>query len=198
MSVAIGTTDHTIVDGLTALPDKPAAAAQPGASGQWQMLQPAGIPPAPPKAQIKGISASNDPWIGAGRHPRSSSLTGSGGLCPAYLPPSRGKEAPTESCTGGSRLQPIDLAEGHHVPKAVKAERPCPSHGLTAPPTAQNTSYAPTRTGRPVVGTPRALACLSLRAGGGLRPRSFLHRENLCAVPANRDAVNPPGHQGAN
>jgi hypothetical protein len=198
VSVETGTRENlTIVDGLTALPDKPAAAPL-GASCQWQMLQPAGPPPAPPEAQIKGVSASNDLWIGARRLPRSSSLTGSGGLCPAYLPLDRGKEAPSESFTGGSRLQPIDRAAGDHVPKAVKAKRPCPSHGLTATPTAHNTSHTPTRTGRPVVGTPKALACLSLRAGEGLRPCSFVHRGNLCAVPANRGTVYSARHQGAN
>jgi len=89
VSVATGTIDPTIVDGLTSLPDKPAAAAQPGASGQWQMLQPAGRPPAPPEAQTKSVSAWNDPWIGAflqNRLPRSSSLTRSGGLCPVDSP----------------------------------------------------------------------------------------------------------------
>jgi hypothetical protein len=78
--------DPTIVDGLTSLLDKPAVAAQPGASGQWQMLQPAGPPPAPPEGQ-ESVSASNDLlWIGALRHPRSSSLTRSGGLCPVDSP----------------------------------------------------------------------------------------------------------------
>ena len=86
MSVATETVDPTIVDGLTSLPDKPAAAAQPGASGQRQMLQPAGPHPASPEAQMKGVSASNDPWIGDLRHPRSSSLTRSGCLCPADSP----------------------------------------------------------------------------------------------------------------
>ena len=89
MSVATETIDPTIVDGLTSLPDKPAAAAQPGASGQWQTLQPAGQPPAPPDAQTKCVSAPNDLWIGVflqNRLPRSSSLTGSGGLCPVDSP----------------------------------------------------------------------------------------------------------------
>ena len=86
MSVATGTTDPPIVDGLTSPPDQPAAAAQPGASGQWQMLQPAGQPPAPPEAQIKGVSASHDPWIGALGPSRSPSLTGSGGLRPVDSP----------------------------------------------------------------------------------------------------------------
>ena len=82
MSVETGTREnHTIVDGLTALPDKPAAAPL-GASGQWQMLQPAGPrgpqrttclrgapPPAPPEAQ-ENVSASNDLWIGADGPPK--------------------------------------------------------------------------------------------------------------------------------
>jgi hypothetical protein len=85
VSVATGTTDPTIVDGLTAIPDKPAAAPS-GASCQWQMLQPAGQPHAPPEAHIKGVSASNDPWIGALRLSRSSSLTGGGGLGPVDSP----------------------------------------------------------------------------------------------------------------
>ena len=89
MSVATETIDLTIVDGLIALPDKPAAAAQPGASCQWQMLQPAGPPPAPPEAQIKGVSTSNDLWIGALRPPRSSHLTRSGGLGPVDSPLAR-------------------------------------------------------------------------------------------------------------
>jgi len=198
VSVETGTRqNHTIVDGLTALPDKPAAAPW-GASGQWQMLQPAGPPLAQSEAHIKGVSASNDPWIGACRPSRSSRLTRSGGLRPADLPLDEGKEAPGESSTGGSRLQPMDRAAGHHVPKAVKAKGPCPSHGLTATPTAHNISHRPTRTDRPVVGTPKALACLSLRAGEGPRPCSFVHRENLCAVPANGGAVYSARNQGAN
>ena len=108
MSVTTEKTDPTIVDGLTALPDKPAAAPL-GASGQWQMLQPAGPPPASPEAQTEeGVSASNDLGMGAGRRwgcpnavqrvlgpfPRSSSLTGSGGLCPALA---------RSRCTSGCR-----------------------------------------------------------------------------------------------
>ena len=85
MSLAIGTVDPTIVDGLTSLPDKPAAAPL-GASGQWQMLQPAGQPLAPPEAQTRSVSVCNDPWIGALRLPRSWSLTRSGGLCPVGSP----------------------------------------------------------------------------------------------------------------
>jgi len=199
VSVTTGTIDPTIVDGLTALPDKPAAAPS-GASGQWQMLQPAGIPPAPPEAQTKGVRTSNDLWMGAllqNRLPRSSSLTRSGGLRPACIPPNLGKETPSESSTGGNNRQPSHRAAGHHVPKAVEAKRPCPSHGLTTTPTAHNTPQAPTRTGRLVVKTPRALACLSLQASEGLRPRSFVHRENLRAVPANRDAVRSTRNQGA-
>ena len=100
MSVATETVDPTIVDGLTALSDEPAAAAQPGASCQWQMLQPAGHPSAPPEAQTRSVSALNDPWIGDLRRrgspnavhrvwgplPRSSSLTKGVGLCPADSP----------------------------------------------------------------------------------------------------------------
>ena len=201
MSVATRTIDPAIVDGLTALPDKPAAAPL-GASGQWQMLQPARLRRTPLQAQTKGVRTSNDPWIGAllqNRLPRSSFLTRSGGLRPAYMPPNRGKEAPSESSTRGSRLQPINRATGQHVPKAVEAKRPSPSHGLTTTPMAHNTPHTPTRTGRPFVKTtPRALACLSLQAGEGLRPRSFMHRENLCVVPANRDAVRSARNQGAN
>jgi hypothetical protein len=87
VSVATGTIDHTIVDGLTALPDKPAAAPS-GASGQRQMLQPARLRRTPPEAP-KSVGASNDPWRGAflqNRLPRSSPLTGSGGLCPVNSP----------------------------------------------------------------------------------------------------------------
>jgi len=224
VSVETGTRKNlTIVDGLTAPPDKPAAAPL-GASGQWQMLQPAGPrgpqrtawrwgapPPAPPEAQIKGVSASNDLWIGAPRLSRSSRLTRSGGLCPACLPLDRSREPPSESSTGGSKLQRSQRVPGRSMPEAAESMRPCPSHGLTATPTAQNTSHTPTRrdtlppyiaagtpTGRPIVGTPRALACLSFRAGEGLRPCWFVHRENLCAVPANREAVHSARNQGAN
>ena len=88
MSVATGTIYPTIVDGLNALPDKPAAAPS-GASGQWQMLQPARLRRTPPEAQKRSVSASNDPWRGAflrNRLPRSSFLTRSGGLCPVDFP----------------------------------------------------------------------------------------------------------------
>ena len=104
MSVVTGT-NHTIVDGLTALPDKPAAAAPSGSPGQRQTLQPAGgPPPAPPEAQIKTVSASNDLWIGgAGRSSRSSSLTGSGSLRPACLRLDLGKKATTEPSSRGER-----------------------------------------------------------------------------------------------
>ena len=88
MSVATGTIYPTIVDGLNALPDKPAAAPS-GASGQWQMLQPARLRRTPPEAQKRSVSASNDPWRGAflrNRLPRSSFLTRSGGLCPVGSP----------------------------------------------------------------------------------------------------------------
>ena len=81
VSVATGTMDPTIVVDLTAL-HKPAVRPHGGDSRQWQMLQPAGLPPTPPEVQ-KSVSVSNDLWIGAVRPPRSSSLTGSGGLCPA-------------------------------------------------------------------------------------------------------------------
>jgi len=88
VSVATGTIYPTIVDGLNALPDKPAAAPS-GASGQWQMLQPARLRRTPPEAQKRSVSASNDPWRGAflrNRLPRSSFLTRSGGLCPVDFP----------------------------------------------------------------------------------------------------------------
>jgi hypothetical protein len=87
VSAATGTIDPTIVDGLIALPDKPAAAPS-VASGQWQMLQPVRLRRTPPEAP-KSVGASNDPWRGAflqNRLPRSSFLTGSGGLCPADSP----------------------------------------------------------------------------------------------------------------
>jgi hypothetical protein len=101
VSVETGTRENlTIVDGLTAPPDKPAAAAQPGASGQWQKLQPAGPPPAPPEAHIEGVSASNDLWIGAGRLPRSSHLTRSGGLYPALA---------RQACRGLTADSPAEL-----------------------------------------------------------------------------------------
>ena len=198
MSVETGTKEnHTIVDGLTAPPDKPAAAPL-GASGQWQMLQPARLGRTPSEAQTNGASASNDLLIGAGRLPRSSSLTGSGVLCPAHLLPEAGKEAPSESSAGGSRLQSSQRVPGRHVPEAAKDRRRCPSHGLAATPTTCNTSQTPTRTGRPVVAMTRALACLSLRVGEGLRPCSFAHHGNLCAVPLNREAVHSARNQGAN
>ena len=111
MSVATGTIYPTIVDGLTSLPDKPAAAPL-GASCQWQMLQPAGQPPASPEAQTKSVSVSNDPWIGAflqNRHPRSSSLTGSGGLCPADFP-AKLTCATIRSSISKSKLSSIGLA----------------------------------------------------------------------------------------
>ena len=112
MSVATETIDPTIVDGLTSLPDKPAAAAQVGASGQWQMLQPAGQPPAPPEAQTKSVSASNDPWMGAflqNRLPRSSFLTRSGGLCPVDSPVELTRTTLKSSISKG-KLSSIGLA----------------------------------------------------------------------------------------
>jgi len=133
VSVETGTREnHTIVDGLTALPDRPADAAQPGASGQRQMLQPAGTPPAPPEAQVKGVSASNDLLIRGGRRSRSSHLTRSGGLRLAHLPPGTGKEAPSESSAGGHRLQPGQRAAGRHVSRSVEAKRLRPSRGSAA------------------------------------------------------------------
>ena len=111
MSVATGTIDPTIVDGLIALPDKPAAAPS-GASGQWQMLQPARLRRTPPEAQKRSVSASNDPWRGAflrNRLPRSSSLTGSGGLCPADSP-AKLTCATLRSSISKSKLSSIGLA----------------------------------------------------------------------------------------
>lgn len=137
MSVATGTIDPTIVDDLIALPDKPAAAAQPGASGQWQMLQPAGRPPAAPEAKIKGISASNDLWIGARRLPRSSSLTGSGGLCPADSPAGPAHEGLISSPQGGSVLPSTPCVLGSLMQGATGTEGPCPSRGLGAMASAQ-------------------------------------------------------------
>ena len=114
MSVATGTIDHPIVDGLTAPPEKPAAAAQPGASGQWQMLQPAGQPPAPPEAQTKSVSAWNDPRIGAflqKRLPRSSSLTKSGGPRPVDSPAELTRTT-FRSTQPFDRLRALSEAEG--------------------------------------------------------------------------------------
>jgi len=54
------TTDYKIVVGVTSLPDKPAAAAQPGASDQWQMLQPTRLRRASPGARNKSVIASHD------------------------------------------------------------------------------------------------------------------------------------------
>jgi hypothetical protein len=113
VSVAIGTIDHTIVDGLTAPPDKPAAAAQPGASGRWQMLQPAGQPPAPAEAQTKSVSASNDSWIGALRLHRPSSLTRSGGLCPVDSPAEVTRTTLKSSVSKG---QPSSIGQAHSRP----------------------------------------------------------------------------------
>ena len=112
MSVATGTIDPTIVDGLTALPDKPVAAPL-GASGQWQMLQPAGQPPTPPEAQTEGVSASNDPWIGALRLPRSLSRTGSGGLCPADSPADLTRATLKSSVSKGKRSS---IGQAHSWP----------------------------------------------------------------------------------
>ena len=111
MSVATGTIYPTIVDGLNALPDKPAAAPS-GASGQWQMLQPARLRRTPPEAQKRSVSASNDPWRGAflrNRLPRSSSLTGSGGLCPVDSP-AKLTCATLRSSISKSKLSSIGLA----------------------------------------------------------------------------------------
>lgn len=111
MSVATGTIYPTIVDGLTALPDKPAAAPL-GASGQWQMLQPARLRRTPSEAQKRSVSASNDPWMGGflrNRLPRSSFLTGSGGLCPADFP-AKLTCATIRSSISKSKLSSIGLA----------------------------------------------------------------------------------------
>lgn len=197
MSVGTEIRNHTIVGGLTTLTDKPAVAPL-GASGQWQMLQPAGPPLATPEAQTNGVSASNDLCIGALRNPRFASPTGSGGLCPAYLPPGLPKESPRDSSTGGSRPQPSRPAAGHHVPRAAKDRRPCPSHGPSAVSMAQSTSATPTRTGRLVVGTPKALACLPLRAGEGVRPFSSVRPAGPLAVADRRDAVCRAIARGAN
>ena len=147
MSVATGTIDPTIVDGLIALPDKPAAAAQPGASGQWQMLQPAGQPPASPEAQTKSVSASNDSWIGAflqNRLPRSSSLTRGGGLSPADSPAGAVQEGPRLSSQRGlvppsTQRTPGSLSQG-----ATGTEGPSPSHGPAATARAHTPSLART------------------------------------------------------
>jgi len=111
VSVATGTIDPTIVDALIALPDKPAAAPS-GASGQWQMLQPARLRRTPSEAQTRSVSASNDPWMGAflrNRLPRSSFLTGSGGLCPADSP-AKLTCATLRSSISKSKLSSIGLA----------------------------------------------------------------------------------------
>jgi len=110
VSVATGTIYPTIVDGLTALPDKPAAAPL-GASGQWQMLQPARLRRTPPEAP-KSVGASNDPWIGGflrNRLPRSSFLTGSGGLCPVDSPVELTRTTLKSSISKG-KLSSIGLA----------------------------------------------------------------------------------------
>ena len=201
MSVETGTRESlTIVDGLTAPPDKPAAAAQPGASGQWQKLQPAGPPPAPPEAHIEGVSASNDLWIGAGRLPRSSRLTRSGGLCPADSPPGAVQEGPSLSPQRGIVPQSTKPVPGSLMQGATGTDGPCPSrstqrlstgHGLAAKAWAQTTPVARVlveQLGKPVC--PKTLACLSLRAGEGrlplVRPRGsrrVFHRDKLYHLP---------------
>jgi hypothetical protein len=182
--MATGTIDHTIVDGLIELPDKPAAAAQPGASGQWQMLQPAGLPPAPPEAKINGISASNDLWIGARRLPRSSSLTGSGDLCPADSPAGPAHEGLISSPQGGSVLPSTTRVLGSLMHGATGTEGPCPSHGLAAMAGAQTMSIARVRAGRAV-----GQAFLSKNPRLPLPPG----RRGLAALVSSRQAIPAPG-----
>ena len=163
-----GTTDPTIVDGLTSLPDKPAAAAQGGASGQWQMLQPAGQPPAPPEAQIKGVSASHDPWIGALGLPRSSSLTRSGALGPVDSPAELTRMTLKSSVSKG-QLSPIGQAHSwppHAGSNGNRTPVPVPRAWRNG---AGTNPVRCASAGR-AVGQARTLACLSLRAGGGLLP----------------------------
>jgi hypothetical protein len=184
--------DPTIVDGLTSLLDKPAVAAQPGASGQWQMLQPAGPPPAPPEGQ-ESVSASNDLlWIGALRHPRSSSLPRSGGLCPVDSPAGTVQEGPRLSPQRGIVPPSTQRALGSLMQGVTRTERPCPSrstqrlstgHGLGAMARAQTPSVAIVlveQSGKPFC--PRTLACLSLRAGEGRLP-----------LVSSRQAITAPG-----
>ena len=124
MSAATGTIDPTIVDGLIALPDKPAAAPS-GASGQWQMLQPARLRRTPSEAP-KSVGASNDPWRGAflrNRLPRSSSLTGSGGLCPADSP-AKLTCATLRSSISKSKLSSIGLAHSRPPHAGSNGNRP--------------------------------------------------------------------------
>lgn len=142
MSAVTVTIESPIGDDLTALTDKPAATAQPGVSGQWQMLQPAGQPPAPPEAQLKGVSASNDLWIGALRLPRSSSLTKSGGLRPADPPAGPVHKGPISSLQGKRFLQSTRHALGSLMSGATAIERPCPSHGPTIMARTQTRSAA--------------------------------------------------------
>ena len=124
MSAATGTIDPTIVDGLIALPDKPAAAPS-GASGQWQMLQPARLRRTPSEAP-KSVGASNDPWWGAflrNRLPRSSSLTGSGGLCPVDSP-AKLTCATLRSSISKSKLSSIGLAHSRPPHAGSNGNRP--------------------------------------------------------------------------
>jgi len=124
VSAATGTIDPTIVDGLIALPDKPAAAPS-GASGQWQMLQPARLRRTPSEAP-KSVSASNDPWRGAflrNRLPRSSSLTGSGGLCPVDSP-AKLTCATLRSSISKSKLSSIGLAHSRPPHAGSNGNRP--------------------------------------------------------------------------
>ena len=185
MSVATETIDPTIVDDLTSLPDKPAAAPL-GASCQWQMLQPAGQSLAPPEAQKKSVSVSNDPRIGAFRLSRSSSLTGSGGLCPADSP-AEFTRTTLKSSTRGSRLQLIGRAASCHIVKATRVLRPCPSHGPDISAMALSAPDASTRSFR-LTATPNALACSSLRTGGGRQPSLIIN----VAAPAPRNALGTP------
>jgi len=125
VSVATGTIYPTIVDGLTALPDKPAAAPL-GASGQWQMLQPARLRRTPPEAQKRSVSASNDPWRGAylrNRLPRSSFLTRSGGLCPVDFP-AKLTCATIRSSISKGKLSSIGLAHSRPPHAGSNGNRP--------------------------------------------------------------------------
>jgi len=212
VSAATATTiNHAIIDDLTARSNEPAVLAHPGGSRQGRMLPPTGQPSASAGARQKSVSASGDSHAEAFRSSRfSSGSAGEGHLaCVAasarsgdlgLVTPSvdYGEEATSQPSARGNRLRPIDRAPGCGLPKAAEAIRPCPFRGLPVTPIAQNTSDAPTRSGRPVAGTPEALACFSLRAGEGGRPHPSVAIRNSCLVPVARDASRSARPQGVN
>ena len=180
MSVETGTRESlTIVDGLTAPPDKPAAAAQPGASGQWQKLQPAGPPPAPPEAHIEGVSASNDLWIGAGRLPRSSHLTRSGGLYPALA---------RQACRGLTADSPAGLTRTTLKSSVSKGKLSSIGQAHSWPP------HAGSNGNRTPVSLPRAW-----RNGAGTNPVRCANAGRTVgqALSKNPRLPLPPGRRGS-